>query len=402
MESFGTGKMRKTYLTAIAIAVVFLGWMLSGQFGATDRSAPLTLAELNLQREAASEDRALTRVRARIIQAQPRTSSVVIRGRTENKRTVSVKAEISGRIIERPIEKGSRVEAGELLCRISTEDREARVAEAKAAVIQAQMEYQGRRQLGDRGLISGTVLATSKSKLASADAQLTRRELDLAHTQVRAPFAGLIEDTLVETGDFVQPGTACATVIDLDPMLLVGRIAEREVHQLTLDAQATGTLIDGRDVTGVVSFIGRQSDSATRTYAVEIEVPNSDYLLRSGITTEIRIPVATVLAHRISPSLLALDDEGRVGIRTLDGDNQVVFNLIDILDDDQGSIWVAGLPGVATLITVGQELVVPGEQVEVSFESDSPDARAGKMIGAANLNSATADTEPDPAPDTAS
>jgi multidrug efflux system membrane fusion protein len=402
MESFGTGKMRNTYLTAIAIAVVFLGWMLSGQFGATDRSAPLTLAELNLQREAASEDRALTRVRARIIQAQPRTSSVVIRGRTENKRTVSVKAEISGRIIERPIEKGSRVEAGELLCRISTEDREARVAEAKAAVIQAKMEYQGRRQLGDRGLISGTVLATSKSKLASADAQLTRRELDLAHTQVRAPFAGLIEDTLVETGDFVQPGTACATVIDLDPMLLVGRIAERKVHQLTLDAQATGTLIDGRDVTGVVSFIGQQSDSATRTYAVEIEVPNSDYLLRSGITTEIRIPVATVLAHRISPSLLALDDEGRVGIRTLDGDNQVVFNLIDILDDDQGSIWVAGLPGVATLITVGQELVVPGEQVEVSFESDSPDARAGKMIGAADLNSATADTEPDPAPDTAS
>ena len=402
MESFGTGKMRKTYLTAIAIGLAFIGWMLSGQFGTPERSDPLTLAELNLQREAAAEDRALTRVRARVIQAQSRTSSVIIRGRTENKRTVSVKAEISGRIVERPIEKGGRVEAGELLCRISTEDREARVAEAKAAVIQAKMEYQGRRQLGDRGLISGTVLATSKSKLASADAQLTRRELELAHTQVRAPFAGLIEDTLVETGDFVQPGTACATIIDLDPMLLVGRIAEREVHRLALDAQATGTLIDGREVTGVVSFIGQQSDAATRTYAVEVEVPNPDFQLRSGITTEVRIPVATVLAHRVSPSLLALDDEGRIGIRTIDGDNQVVFNLIEILDDDEGSVWVAGLPGVATLITVGQELVVPGEQVEVSFESDGPDARAGKMIGATDVDPATADTEPNPATDSAS
>jgi multidrug efflux system membrane fusion protein len=402
MESFGTGKMRKTHLTAIAIGLAFIGWMLSGQFGAPERSDPLTLAELNLQREAAGEDRALTRVRARVIQAQSRTSSVIIRGRTENKRTVTVKAEISGRIVERPIEKGGRVEAGELLCRISTEDREARVAEAKAAVIQARMEYQGRRQLGDRGLISGTVLATSKSKLAAADAQLTRRELELAHTQVRAPFAGLIEDTLVETGDFVQPGTPCATVIDLDPMLLVGRIAEREVHRLTLDAQATGTLIDGREVTGVVSFIGQQSDAATRTYAVEIEVPNPDFRLRSGITTEVRIPVATVLAHRVSPSLLALDDEGRIGIRTLDDDNQVVFNLIEILDDDQGSVWVTGLPAVATLITVGQELVVPGEQVEISFESDGPDARAGKMIGATDVNSATADTEPNPATDSAS
>jgi len=394
--------MRKTYLTAAAIAVACSGWMLSGQFGGTDRSEPLTLAELNLQREAAGEDRPLTRVRARIIQAEPRTSSVIIRGRTENKRTVSVKAETSGRIVERPIEKGDRVDAGELLCRISTEDREARLVEAKEAVNQASLEYQGRRQLGEKGLISDTVIATSMAKLAAADAQLIRRELELAHTQVRAPFAGLIEDTLVETGDFVQPGTPCATIIDLDPMLLVGRIAEREVHQLTLDAQATGTLIDGREVTGVVSFIGRQSDAATRTYAVEIEVPNPDYLLRSGITTEVRIPVATVLAHRVSPSLLALDDEGRIGIRTIDADNQVVFNLIDILDDDQGSIWVSGLPAVATLITVGQELVVPGERVEVSFESGGPDARAPKLIGATDLNSATADSEPDPALDTAS
>ncbi len=341
--------MRKTYLTAIAIALAFAAWMLSGQIGIPDRSEPLTLAELNLQREAAGEDRALTRVRARIIQAQPRTTSVIIRGRTENKRTVSVKAETSGRIVERPIEKGGRVEAGELLCRISTEDREARLHEAKEAVNQASLEYQGRRQLGDRGLISSTVLATSKAKLAAAEAQLTRSKLELAHTQVRAPFAGLIEDTLVETGDFVQIGTPCATVIDLDPMLLVGRIAERQVHELTLDAQATGTLIDGRIVTGIVSFIGQQSDTATRTYAVEIEVPNPDYLLRSGITTEVRIPVATVLAHRVSPSLLGLDDAGLIGIRTLDADNRVVFNPVDILDDDQGSVWVAGLPGVATL-----------------------------------------------------
>jgi multidrug efflux system membrane fusion protein len=393
--------MRKTYLTAIAIALAFTAWMLSGQIGNPERSKPLTLAELNLQREAAGEDRALTRVRARIIQAQPRTSSVIIRGRTENKRTVSVKAETSGRIVERPIEKGGRVEAGELLCRISTEDREARLHEANEAVNQASLEYQGRRQLGDRGLISSTVLATSKAKLAAAQAQLMRRKLELAHTQVRAPFAGLIEDTLVEAGDFVQIGTPCATVIDLDPMLLVGRIAERQVHELTLDAQATGTLIDGREVTGVVSFIGQQSDTATRTYAVEIEVPNPDYLLRSGITTEVRIPVATVLAHRISPSLLGLDDAGQIGIRTLDADNRVVFNPIEILDDDQGSVWVAGLPGVTTLITVGQELVVPGEQVEVSFESDGPNARADKMIGATDLNSATAETEPDAALDTA-
>lgn len=383
--------MRKTYLTASAIALALIVWIWSGQFGAPERHDPASLAEQNLEREAASADQPRTRVRARISQAEPRTSSILIRGRTENKRTVSVKAETSGRIVERPIDKGSRVAAGDLLCRISTEDRDARVVEAQEAVNQARLEYQGSVQLAERGMISDTLAATAKAKLAAAEAQLKRSKLDLAHTQVRAPFAGLIEDVPVETGDFVQPGTVCATVIDLDPMLMVGRVAEREVHQLALGAQATGTLIDGREVTGSVSFIGQQSDAATRTYAVEVEVPNPDYALRSGITTQIRVPVATVMAHRLSPSLLALDDSGRIGVRTVNADHRVEFNLVDILNDDAGSVWVAGLPPVVTLITVGQELVVPGEEVEVVLESDDPDGK--ELIGSAAPDPETARLE---------
>lgn len=391
--------MRKTYLTAAAIALVLIAWIWSGQLGAPEPHDPATLAELNLQREAASDDRPMTRVRARISQAEPRTSSVVIRGRTENKRTVSVKAETNGRIVDRPVDKGSRVEADDLLCRIATEDRDARVVEAQEAVIQARLEYQGSTQLAERGLISNTLTATAKAKLAAAEAQLKRSELDLAHTQVRAPFGGLIEEAPVETGDYVQPGTVCATIIDLNPMLMVGRVAEREVHQLALGAQATGTLIDGREVTGTLSFIGQQSDAATRTYAVEVQVPNRDYHLRSGVTTEIRIPVATVMAHRLSPSLLALDDAGRIGVRIVNADHQVEFTLVDILNDDAGSVWVAGLPPVATLITVGQELVVPGEEVEVILESDDPEG--SELIGAAAPEAETAGLQNARAPDIA-
>ena len=159
---------------------------------------------------------------------------------------------------------------------------------------------------------------------------------------MRAPFAGLVEETQVEIGDFVQPGTACATIIDLDPMLLVGRVAERDVHKLKLGTTAMGTLIDGTQVSGSLTFIGQQSDTATRTYPVEIQVPNPAYKLRSGVTTQIAIPIETVMAHRISPALLALDDEGRVGVRTLDSDNRVVFNLVKVLNDDGGSVWISG------------------------------------------------------------
>jgi multidrug efflux system membrane fusion protein len=295
---------------------------------------------------------------------------VTLRGWTANKRTVEVKAETSGRVLARP-EKGQRVSAGQLLCRISMDDREAQITEAKEALNQARIEYEGAMKLKDRGLMSETLVATSKARLAAAQAQLARSELEAEHTFVRAPFAGLVEDTHVEVGAFVQPGTPCATVIDLDPMLLVGRVSEREVHAVRLGGEAEGRLLSGERVSGTVTFVGKQSDPATRTYPVEVQVPNPDYQLRSGITTEIFVSVGTELAHKVSPSLLALDDEGRIGLRTLDENNQVDFHLVEVIADDAGSVWVSGLPEVATLITVGQELVVPGERVDVTFEAGS-------------------------------
>ena len=361
--------MRRTYVIAIAITALIAVWLLSGQFGHSAPKQQATLAELNTEMTASGEDRALTRVRARVIQAEPQTDIVPLRGRTENKRTVVVKAETGGTVVARSVERGQRVETGQVLCRISTEDREAKLEEGRQALNQARIEYEGSLKLAKQGLISETMTATTKARLATAEAQVQHATIELAHTQVRAPFAGLVEETQVEIGDFVQPGTPCATVIDLDPMLLVGRVAERDVHKLKLGTTALGSLIDGTQVSGTLTFIGQQSDTATRTYPVEIQVPNPSYKLRSGVTTQIAIPVDTVMAHRISPALLALDDEGRVGVRTLDADNRVVFNLVKILNDDGGSVWISGLPETATLITVGQELVVPRQQVDAVFET---------------------------------
>jgi multidrug efflux system membrane fusion protein len=101
---------------------------------------------------------------------------------------------------------------------------------------------------------------------------------------------------------------------------------------------------------------------------VEVEVPNPDYNLRSGITSEILIPVGEVLAHKISPAVFALDDEGHIGVRTVNDQRRVEYHRINIIRDDGDGVWITGLPEVTTLITVGQELVVPGQEVELSFE----------------------------------
>jgi multidrug efflux system membrane fusion protein len=377
--------MRATYITAILIAIAIAAWLFSGQLGESEPVRHDTLAEQNRQNAARQQDAEPTRVRARVINASPQIQHVVLRGKTDNKRTVSVKAETAGRVIDRPVERGTAVEEGDLLCQISMEDRYASLAESREALNQARIEYQGSLTLKERGYQSDTAIAQSKANLAAAEAKLKRAELDIQRTYVRAPFAGVVEEVHSEVGDYVAPGTACVTVVDLNPMLLVGRVAEKDVHLLKIDQPVTGLLSDGTEVEGPVSFIGAQSDPETRTYAVEIQIPNEDYELRSGLTTEIRIPVAEVMAQKISPALFALDDDGRIGVRIVNASGAVEFHHVTIVRDEPDGVWVAGLPDVATLITVGQELVVPGELVEVDFEA------SGEMPASAREDEAPAD-----------
>jgi membrane fusion protein, multidrug efflux system len=361
--------MRRTYVTALVIALLIGAWLLSGQLGSEPRVEHPTLAEANREREASVLDGGPVTVRARVSQAQPQLEHVVLRGRTENKRSVQVKAETAGRIVERPVERGARVRAGDLLCRISVEDREAGLQEAQAALAQAQIEHEASLKLRERGFQSETAIAQAAARLAAAEAQVERRTLDLERTRIRAPFAGVVEEVHVELGDYATTGSGCVTLVDMNPMLLVGRVSERQVARLELNQHVTGILSDGKTIEGPLTFIGQTSDPATRTYAVEAEVANPTHEVRSGITTELRIPVAEVMAHKISPALFALDDEGNIGVRIVNERNEVEYRRVAIVSDAPDGAWVTGLPEITTLITVGQELVVPGQRVELSFES---------------------------------
>ena len=117
-------------------------------------------------------------------------------------------------------------------------------------------------------------------------------------------------------------------------------------------------------------------------------MPNPENRLRSGITTEIHIPVESILAQKVSPALFSLDDDGGIGIRTINEDHIVEFHRVNILADAVDGVWVSGLPDRAAVITVGQELVTAGELVDPVFQGDgtlNADAKSestGKTNGA--------------------
>jgi len=147
---------------------------------------------------------------------------------------------------------------------------------------------------------------------------------------------------------------------------------------------ATAALVTGQEVKGVIRYLAPVADEATRTFTVELEVPNPDGRLPAGVTAEMRIQGGEVLAYRVAPSLLTLDAGGELGIKTVDARNQVQFHRVKLARSEANGVWVTGLPESANIIVVGQGYVSAGQAVQaVEAETATALAASGAPRGSA-------------------
>jgi multidrug efflux system membrane fusion protein len=271
-------------------------------------------------------------------------------------------------VIDLGPDRGALVRAGDLLVKLDPRARSARVEEAKAGLRMRDIEYQAARTLGAKGFQAETKVAEAMAELEAAQATLEQAQIELSHATITAPFDGVVERP-VELGDFVDVGDPVASVMELDPLLVTGEVAETRVGRLTIGMPGSARLITGETVQGRLSYIGREADPQTRTFPIEIEVRNPGARFASGVSAELRIVEERVDAHRISPGLLSLDDDGQVGIKALTHDDRVVFYPARIVRAEADAVWLADLPPRLRLITVGQGFVRPGDHVRALPEA---------------------------------
>ena len=247
-----------------------------------------------------------------------KSKSIRASGFTEADKFINVRAEIGGRVVSTPFKQGDYVKEGDLICQLYIAGRE-------------------------------------------------------AYPKIVAPFSGYLESLNVDKGDYLNTGGTCASLIDSNPMLLVADIAEKEIADLEVGANSMARLISGDEIQGKVSFIATSADRNTRTFRVEIKVDNKDRTIRDGVSAEIFINSKEVFSHKISPAILSLNDQGKLGIRTVDENNAVEFREIEILEDTTDGLWVSGLKENERIITLGQEYVFQGQTVNVK-EISYPEA----------------------------
>ena len=416
--------MKKSIILAVVILLITLGWLASGQIGKvsaqdesieTEIKSELASADENNNTSVTEENANIIKVETKIFIAQKIDQSIVIQGQTIYNKKIDVKSETTGKITNINFDRGDKVNQDKKLLTISIENRkevlisvERDLSRLKKELIineknrdnllsknselikLYEIEYLSAKQLIDKGLSSKSKLslasfnlvnsksdqidinlqyekqlANLESQIASYNSQLKQINLDIKKTKILSPFNGIITDKNVEISDYVTPGMILLTIVNLNPIKIQGYLSEFDVNKIKLNTKALVENTNGITKDGKITFISPSAETSTRTFEIEIEADNSDLTFKSGITTSIIIEGSELLAHKIPPSILTLQDDGTIGVKTLNDKNVVIFYPIQKVKDTIDGMWVSGLPNEVNLIISGQEYVSTGQTIEL-------------------------------------
>jgi multidrug efflux system membrane fusion protein len=353
--------MKASRVTAVGLVAAAGLWIASGHF--LPHESAESRAAVRAGDEGAKKAFRVAVVGTAVV---PHSRKLIVAGRTEADKRVTVTARTGGVLAELRVKRGSWVKKGEVIAILSDEAREAQVAQGQAAVTQKRTELDAKRALIMNGTLPRLQLVDLEAQLKSAEAALAASQAEADRSMVRAPWSGVVHDVAVEVGQaaFSFAGREIATLVALDPMLAVVEVAERKLAGIKVGDTADVRLVTGESASGKIRFVAKTASPTTRTYRVEIELPNPDGRIPDGITAEVSLPLAPVLATRVPRSALTFSSAGNLGVRAVRADETVEFVPVSVVEDEQSFMWLAGIAEGSRVIVQGQDFVREGQKVD--------------------------------------
>jgi multidrug efflux system membrane fusion protein len=352
--------MKASRITAVGLVAATAIWILSGYLlphESAESKAALQVKETKTEK----------RFRVAVIDTNVVSHSrkLVLSGRTEADRKVVTFARTNGMLQELRVRRGSHVKKGDIIAILSDDAREAQVLQAKAMLDQRGVELEAKRRLLLTNAIPRLDFNLLEAQYKAAEAALATAEAERDRGIITAPWEGVItEISEVGTSAFAFAGKEIAQIVGLDPMLAVVEVSERKVASVKVGDTAEVKLVSGQTRAGRIRYVSQSAAPATRTYRVEVELPNADGVIPDGITAEVSIPLSPMPATRVPRSALVVSSTGDIGVRTVDAESKVGFVMATVVEDDQRSMWLTGVPDGARVIVQGQDFVREGNLVE--------------------------------------
>jgi membrane fusion protein (multidrug efflux system) len=287
----------------------------------------------------------------------------------EPNRVVAVSAEVEGRVERIPCKEGCAVKAGDLLIELNDDLIRPAFEVAEAQEKRNQIERDRMKNLVDDEATSQRDLDDAETQLAISKAQLQQARASLERTRIIAPIGGILNDVLVEEGEYVQVGTPVAELVETDTVKVVVEVPERDIIYFDTGRKAE-VLAHTRDghkwLTGETTFISELADSQTRSTRMEITLENKQGLIRSGQIVSIRLTRRLLKDAVLIPLLAVVPmEEGNAVYVVNSTEVERKMVVLGIIKGDRVQIKSGIKPG-DRLIIAGHRFIAPGQKVNIS------------------------------------
>lgn len=348
--------MRKipfSYALASLLVLALVIWLALGSFRGFQTTPP----------DATEGNEAVSRVEVVEQQSIVFIPEYIVQGQLTAQREATLRANIAGFVVEKPVAQGSPVAAGDTLLVLDNDALPEQIQQARDELAVAEAEYAGARNLRQRELISQPELLRLKSALSASAASLAQLQNQLDDSRPSAPFNGVLNRVQVELGDLLQPGEEWGQLVDDRRLKGAAWVSQQQVGDLSVGLPVTARLLNGDSLEGELTFISHRAEEATRSFYIEATLDNPANKRLAGGSAELTITLPPRQVHTLSPALLSLDSKGQLAVKYLDDNDQVQQTTVELVSTDTQRAYVTGLPDPLSLITLGAGMVDVGETV---------------------------------------
>jgi membrane fusion protein, multidrug efflux system len=353
-------------IAAFCVMVGAAAWIATGEFSSVGSAQTAEGKESPTPEVAPAETAPLVRT---VSAVEPvfidHARSIRLSGITEAEKRTDLAARADGVIASLALSKGGMVEAGAVVMVLEGPEAVAQEKIAEIALAQKERDLEVAEKLFKGGSTSESNLTNARSARDAAAAELARAQASADRLRLKAPFSGIVDTVSVELGEWVQTGTPVATILSLDPILVKAEVSEVDLSSIAVGSTAKVRLVNGTEMDGTVRLVAREASAQTRTFPVEIALPNPDLTLPSGMTAEVSLFAQPTRAVVVPRSIITLAEDGQLGLRIVGDDNLAQFAAVQIIDDTPEGLVVTGVSDGVRIITAGQDLVRNGDKVDV-------------------------------------
>ena len=221
-----------------------------------------------------------------------------------------------------------------------------------------------------KNLRSEVDVSQSLARLATAKSNLAVLRDQLSKSTIVAPVAGWLEAVDVDSGEQVAAGSPVATILDMGELKIVVAVPQTDIAHISIKDPVSVDIAGAGRRAGEVTRIASITSSTTRTFDVEVTVPNPDRALRAGMSVEATIDVGFQPAFGMSPAHLSVAGDGSLTAKVSDG-GIVRIVPVELVRSGVEQVFVSGLSDGDTLLTFGQAFVEAGDTVAIAPESTS-------------------------------